>query len=80
MNYISTLIIDFFFLNVVFGDYASTSKRDYFYLIFKTIHTFLILHIRKKKNLSKNLNRRRPGRIFGAKRCIWKIEILHLGL
>ena len=73
MNYISTLIIDFFFLNVVFGDYASTSKRDYFYLVFKTIHTFLILHIQKKKNY-------RPGRIFGAKRCILKIEILHLGL
>ena len=49
MNYISTLIIDSFFLNVVFGDYASTSKGDYFYLVFKTIHTFLILHIQKKE-------------------------------
>ena len=54
MNYISTLIIDSFFLNVVFGDYASTSKGDYFYLVFKTIHTFLILHIQKKKNIQKS--------------------------
>ena len=79
MNYISTLIIDFFFLNVVFGDYASTSKRDYFYLIFKTIHTFLILHIQKKKFIKKSESQT-PWQNLWSKTMHIEIEILHLGL
>ena len=57
----------FFFLNVVFGDYASTSKGDYFYLVFKTIHTFLILHIQKKKKFIKKSESQTPWQNLWSK-------------